>query len=99
MIWSGLRLQFFFSSVIANAISTCGKVMVPLAVSITAWWFLNKFNPIMGNDVFERMTKVSVNVYVPMLNWMSAVAICCSSCAFAHSILKGGCGYSFITPL
>ena len=68
MIWSGLGLQFFFSSVMANVISTWGKVMVPLAVSITAWWFLMKFSPIMGNDVFDSMTKVSVNVYVPILN-------------------------------
>ena len=30
---------------------------------------------------------------------MSAVAIGCSSCAFAHSILKGGWGYSFMTQL
>ena len=81
----------------ANVIWTCGKVMVLLAVSITAWWFLMKFNPIIGNDVFDRMTKVSVNVYVPMLNCMSAVAIGCSSWAFAHSILKGGCGYSSMT--
>ena len=44
--------------------------MVPLAVSITAWWFLMKFSPIIGNDVFDSMTNVSVKVYVPMLNWM-----------------------------
>ena len=42
--------------------------MVPLAVSVTAWCFLMKFNPTMGNDVFDSMTKVSVNVYVPILN-------------------------------
>ena len=43
------------------------------------------------------MTNKSVNVYVPMLNWKSAVAMCCSSCALAYSILKGGSGYSLMT--
>ena len=69
--------------------------MVPLAMSSTAWWFRMKFSPIMAKDVFERMTKVSVYVYVPMLNCMSAVVFGCSSWAFAHLILKGGWG----TPL
>ena len=99
IIWSGFGLQFFILSVMANVISTCGKLMVPFAVSTTAWWFLMKFSPIIGKDVFERMTKVSVNVYVPMLNCISAVAIGCSSWAFAHSILKGGWGYSFMMQL
>ena len=53
----------------------------------------------MGNDVLDRMTNVSVKVYVPILNWMSAVAMGCSSWAFVHSILKGGCEYSFMTQL
>ena len=99
MICRGLGLHFCISSVIAIVISTCGTLMVPLAVSITAKWFLMKLNPIVGNDVLDRMTNVSVKVYVPILNWMSAVTIGCSSWAFAHSILKGGWGYSFMTQL
>ena len=86
---SGLGLQFFISSVIAIVISTWGKLIVPFAVSITAWWFLRKFNRLMKDDVFGSMTKVSVNVYVPILKWMAAVAMICSNWAFAHSILKG----------
>ena len=38
IIWIGLGLQFFISSVMANVISTCGKLIVPFAVSSTAWW-------------------------------------------------------------
>ena len=59
-IWRGVGSQFFISSVIANVISTCGKLIVPFAVSISAWWFLMKFSPVMGTDVFDSMTKVSV---------------------------------------
>ena len=99
IIWSGFGLQFFISSVMANVISTCGELMVPFAVSSTSWWFLMKFSPIVGKDDFQRMTKMSVNVYVPMLNCISAVAIRCSRWAFAHSILKGGWGYSFMMQL
>ena len=91
-IWRVSGLQFFISSVKTNVISTCGKLIVPFAVSITAWWFRMKFSPVIGKDVFERMTKVSVNVYFPILNRISSVAIGCSNWAFALSILKGGWG-------
>ena len=81
--------QIFSSSVIASVISTIGKLIVPFAVSIIAWWFFFKFSPNIGKDVSDRITKISVNVYVPILNCMSAVAMGCSR-AFAHAILKGG---------
>ena len=55
--WSGLGFQFYIPSVIANVISMCGKLIVPLAVSIAAWCFLMELSPILGKDVFERITR------------------------------------------
>ena len=53
-----------------------------------------KLSPSSGNYVLERMTNVSVKVYEPILNCLSAVAMSFSIVTFALSILNGGCEYS-----